>query len=81
MTGGKPPKGTANTGSTTQCPLPENEKVGIPGVSEVNHNASPYLAGLKLLILMGGLTVVMFLAMLDMAIIGTVCLMDFLPVV
>ncbi|CAI6094319.1 unnamed protein product [Clonostachys chloroleuca] len=71
MTGGKPPKGTANTGSTTQCPLPENEKVGIPGVSEVNHNASPYLAGLKLFILMGGLTVVMFLAMLDMAIIGT----------
>ncbi|CAH0027738.1 unnamed protein product [Clonostachys rhizophaga] len=71
MADGKPPKGIANTGSTTQCPLPENEKVGIPGVSEVNHDPSPYLEGLKLFILMGGLTVVMFLSMLDMAIIGT----------
>ncbi|CAG9982151.1 unnamed protein product [Clonostachys byssicola] len=71
MADDKPPNGVADTGSTAQCPLSENEKVATPGVSEVKQNPSPYLAGLKLFILMGGLTVVMFLAMLDMAIIGT----------
>ncbi|VUC35374.1 unnamed protein product [Clonostachys rosea] len=71
MADDKPPVEVADTGSTTQGPLSENGKVISPDVSEIEHDTSPYLAGFKLLILMGGLTVVMFLAMLDLAIIGT----------
>ena len=64
-------KGPASTSGTDGANLPKEKENG--NADQYADGEVAYLTGLRLFLVMTGVTLTMFLAMLDIAIIGTVC--------